>query len=713
MSGTNTLLTSGAGPIGGDLNSLSFYTIAGVTFGYTASEAVSQTEITTACTLSKSTVAYQTTNFNANAEPLQFRVGGGNGNQILSLAGSITTLTILQDSTHSDSITANSLCNWKHTATGANNSATHYWLVTQCNNSTPTVMYVTNYRNTSNTFATSSNYNSIQGDGDATQNSTTETESFSSMGEAGTLSGMQMNVSTASSGTISMITRKNQTNGSQTISIASGTGITVDSTHTDSVVTGDNMTYQYSSTNASGEAQVLAVCFNGTHSAETTSVGTGPAASGVSGTHYMIMASRPELGNATENQSAFQIPYALTTSLMRMLVDGQDSTVVIASRNNGANGNQQVACIGGTLTVPPWTVDVTHTDSVSSGNTFCMTYNGGNFGTCYSYSMTLDDGSSSANGGYFSPIIDQGSNTGITKTGTSTSSLSWSNTFGTSGPNESVVLFIAHDSSSSVSVSSVTEGTSALTFSLYKSLTNTTSGAHNITTEIWIAPANSQYNSAASSNTWTINLSGTVDAISVIFSAFVMVQSTSTPWDGDMNPNPATAQNSTSTTPPTVTFSTAQAQDLLIMCTASGNEHVPSVPSGWTQWKNSNAAGSGGAGAYISVYYKSVRATQSSATVADASATADVSWQSIVTAITGAVIPVTINESITETLSASDSPTENVVWARSLSETLAAADAVAANGQVPESQSETLSAADAISFVKISQNCPVVVVIMK
>src|SRR6202043_2478117 len=107
---------------------------------------------------------------------------------------------------------------------------------------------------------------------------------------------------------------------------------------------------------------------------------------------------------------------------------------------------------------------------------------------------------------------------------------------------------------------------------------------------------------------------------------------------------PASAFNTTTAGPPTVTFSTSLNHDLLIGITLVGNPfrsgggQTPVTPSGWTNVGEAND-NSGLAGIEISVNSKSVTSTQSSATYQDAAVDTDVSWTELVFALTADPTP--------------------------------------------------------------------------
>ena len=211
------------------------------------------------------------------------------------------------------------------------------------------------------------------------------------------------------------------------------------------------------------------------------------------------------------------------------------------------------------------------------------------------------------------------------------------NTAKTAGPNEVVVVVVSYESDSSTppTISGITESSSTLTFSKvgYKKSTET-SGE---TIEVWTAPATSQYNAAASSLTLTINWTSgasNIDDYAVLAFAVQGVASITSPLDSNSGLPASASNDGTSATPPTVTFSTSQADDLLIGISARARDTGGTVvPSDWTQI-GSVGTEAGGLYQQLAAYYKSVNATQSSASFKDASTANDPSWTEMVLAFT-------------------------------------------------------------------------------
>lgn len=709
MSGTNSII--GGGENGNSSSSVPFYWPIGGTYNNFSTEAQVETQINAACTL-QSMCINGSTGFGSGATVVLDH-NGSTGNQTVTWTGEINTPTIMEDTTHTDSISAGDTVDYQRSALASFLSV--YASSITMNASSPAVEYILSTSATT-AFPTTANYQPIAGDWNNLQNDSTENSwLWTHLSEAGTFSHAQMNVASASSGTITAQVRHNGANANEVVVVSSGTGITVDSTHTDSVILGDYMTWAVSSTNSSGYAQVFALLFEGTNSAHTLMGGYGYT-SNFSGPNYFPMVGRSTTNDSTESYTQINATYAFTSSYFRMNSNGwsgRSSTTTCTFRNNNANGNQIL------YTSANFTVDVTHTDSVASGDPYdCVQTATGNLSQMQ---MSVDDGSYDGHGttAYFPPWLDVGANTAsqisINVNGDRTATLSKSIAFGTSGPNELVVVAVTYNmnnESTGTTVSSITESTSTLSFSHLATILNPASG-NNQALEIWTAQATSQYNSAGSSNTWTVDFTSAVDNGGLQPYAICGLQSLSSPFD----PNgslPATAYNSSNTTPPTVTYSTTNAADLLMMVTGCATGPTPSGPS--APWSNYNMGtfGSGNGDEYSTARtcFLQVDSVQTSATVEDSSSSSSATWVSIVLAFTGNVGTVTYDETITESLTAADTVSENADWATAISETLSALDAVAANGLVSASISETLDAADDVGETLVTPNCAVVVIIM-
>lgn len=115
---------------------------------------------------------------------------------------------------------------------------------------------------------------------------------------------------------------------------------------------------------------------------------------------------------------------------------------------------------------------------------------------------------------------------------------------------------------------------------------------------------------ALTAQSFTITMSGTFDDGVVICFGVNGAFSSSLPWDSNSNiPNTGTGG--------TRTFSTSEADDLLIAAYGSSEPSNPDANAGPTGWSTLTSNGTGGGALFSSMalYYKSVSATQSAATV--------------------------------------------------------------------------------------------------
>jgi hypothetical protein len=200
----------------------------------------------------------------------------------------------------------------------------------------------------------------------------------------------------------------------------------------------------------------------------------------------------------------------------------------------------------------------------------------------------------------------------------------------TSTANDTIIVFICWDQNSGVPCTVRNVTSTNLTFKRRGGVQSCLSGAGFSTIEEWVAVASG----TLSGEVITVSFTNAMDNLSMLVQAFTGAPAAA-PYDSNAG-LPATAQVATSAVPPTVTFSTSKADDLLlyVSCNSSGaTQGGANVPAGWTELGTVNNA-SGSLFCYMTVAYKSVSATQSGATVACASATAEVSYVGLVDAIT-------------------------------------------------------------------------------
>jgi hypothetical protein len=269
------------------------------------------------------------------------------------------------------------------------------------------------------------------GSGDLTQSSTTQsfwmfngclmnfkssytssgnTESFTEIEyTAGTLSNLWVRVVTAASSTSTALLRHNAANGNETISISASTGTFTDTTHTDSISSGDKIDMAVTPGSTALHIEVAAVVF----AASSNTVTIGSAINGAvpnynaSTTSYL-----PPIGiqsynsgaTTTEADTECRTQVALTVSTVSVNVDTASSSTTVHGRVNAANGNISI-----TFSASGISADTTHTDSLSSTNTYDYSIVTG------ASSVTLNGvgGTFSSSSGYtiFSCSCDQGQST--------------------------------------------------------------------------------------------------------------------------------------------------------------------------------------------------------------------------------------------------------------------------------------------------------------
>ena len=201
--------------------------------------------------------------------------------------------------------------------------------------------------------------------------------------------------------------------------------------------------------------------------------------------------------------------------------------------------------------------------------------------------------------------------------------------------NELLVACISYEANGNPSGQEITAfscSLGSLTFSKLGYVQNTTSGGDGETLEVWAAPCSSQFNSGATNWSFSLTWSGYVDECSITAFMLQGLNSISAPLDTSGS-NPASAFNSTSTTPPTVSMTTSQADDLLIAVTGRAQNFAPTgTPGGWTN-AGSNTDASGNANEGINVDYMAV-SSAGSQSYTNTNGTSDLSYASLLLAFT-------------------------------------------------------------------------------
>jgi len=205
------------------------------------------------------------------------------------------------------------------------------------------------------------------------QGATTESNSHIPYQTAGTLANLTANLkSNTCTGTSTIKTRKNASDGAQALSIAATTtGIFEDVVNSDSIASTDNVAIQYSGGTANGLAGLLSTTFDAgsvtvIHWVTTVLTGSYNTAST---TYFMPVAGDDlfNLGGTTEGPNKMNCPIAGTLQKMYMKVPGNThvGNTTVRSRVNGANGGISVSITA--LTTGVFT-DYSGTDALVAGD---------------------------------------------------------------------------------------------------------------------------------------------------------------------------------------------------------------------------------------------------------------------------------------------------------------------------------------------------------
>jgi hypothetical protein len=195
-------------------------------------------------------------------------------------------------------------------------------------------------------------------------------------------------------------------------------------------------------------------------------------------------------------------------------------------------------------------------------------------------------------------------------------------TLSTTLTNDLVVVAVFHEKSGGLQNITGMTSTSGLVFTRRSKKQNTAA-----TEEVWAAPSTA----ILTGEVITVNLDAATDDACIIAFGIHGLNDITNPFDTNVS-LPASGISSTNT-PPTLTYSTTEANDLILFITGGNNGSSGSTaPSGFTNLANIQNSG-GGLFACLSVNYKAVTATQSGATV-QATATATAQYVSIVDAVT-------------------------------------------------------------------------------
>lgn len=298
------------------------------------------------------------------------RVAAADGNQLAVLTGSVTGY--IQDTTHTDSITAGALTNaaFHGTSAGPDTLVTSH--VVAVNKTTPLAEVAWSSQanvdaNSLTLSGASDHFNHLMG-GSGTSTDTSETTETNGtkilLRAAGAYQGLQAVCTTNTTGSVVKF-HLNGADGNQTISpgTTAVAANTQDTTHTDSIASGDRANYRINAGSHTMNIIYLGVAMVGTKSAQDVAV-TGGFTFAAADAFVAVGGS---WGSGTvESQSQIKCHTAVTWDRLRMRLTSNSITLseTLVSRIAGANGNQVVTVpsLGGAADLE----DTTHTDSVAA-----------------------------------------------------------------------------------------------------------------------------------------------------------------------------------------------------------------------------------------------------------------------------------------------------------------------------------------------------------
>jgi len=319
------------------------------------------------------------------AGSVQFRQNTANGNQVLSIGA--TTAGQFQDATHSDSIASGDLVDimWKAPSAFHAFQISALVMAFDATGATATLLsssddYGTGAQGPS--AASTTYFAPLAGTGGGSAwFSTSEANLQSLVRAAGTVSNLAMAI-TANTSTngLAVTFRDNGTSGNGTFTVpAATTGYFEDTTHSDSVVSGDliNITAITGAGTVNQKPSTISALFvssAGNYDLQGGQTQTSAAASFQNANNFGPILGALGSVNAfvaiAEGNVQCKVPVAFTASRMRirLAINSFGSNVAMALRDNGADVN-------GALTITAATTgyfeDATHSDSVAANDLVC------------------------------------------------------------------------------------------------------------------------------------------------------------------------------------------------------------------------------------------------------------------------------------------------------------------------------------------------------
>lgn len=354
---------------GGNITAYYWLGSAGLDLGTnTYSEAESQTTWRDGGTFSNLYCSVSINNFNpGGASTLNYRVGGGNGNQTVSITASTTGE--FSDATHTDAVSSGNQVNYQAVTPaafsgglGINTFGIQFAPTTTAN----TVNKLSCCGTLTDTSLNTSYYNPLTG---LLSKTSTETNAQFKNKTTATLQNLYTYV-TANTASIAALNTEvaAATPGNLTISVGSGvTGALEDTTHTDSISSGTLVNTQFKSTvTTSVTLTIISVDYLTTNGATHYITGTG---AGYNDSFTGLTDKFSVTGNMQRQGAGqvlqFKTGLAFTSSNLEAFIIANTITAnsIITFQKASSNGNETITYGSG---VTGYLEDTTHTDAVTA-----------------------------------------------------------------------------------------------------------------------------------------------------------------------------------------------------------------------------------------------------------------------------------------------------------------------------------------------------------
>jgi hypothetical protein len=298
---------------------------------------------------------------------LKSRIGGANGNMLLTLSALTTTPQAFSDTTHTDSVASTNkvnLANSGNSSDGVTFSSTSV----QTTSTGGVASWSADAGGTGSALAFTGATTQYLTPAGCFQKQTTESNAAYTVNSAGTWQALQIYITANTTAVASSIkSRVGLANGNQVLSPGAGaTGFIIDTTHSDALTAGAS---QVDLSATPGDANTVTIQFVHSEVALSTTgydvIANYPAATIAASVFYSVFGPyRTNGGNEISYQDWTNSPQ--TFSKMNVSISGSPGTTAIQNfRVNGANGNQTLSLGSAGLHT-----DTTHTDAVSATSLF-------------------------------------------------------------------------------------------------------------------------------------------------------------------------------------------------------------------------------------------------------------------------------------------------------------------------------------------------------